>query len=1192
MYAQKKESPETRANAAHPFASASSRASSETAAAARKPPGGQAPVFEDRRKPLFTVPGQKKSATASKIGAKPLSVTPVPPGKMQKPATAGTMSPPVSGPPDAKTPARKSQPLTDTRSLAADLSAAGPDQVATGFGSLGSRVSAALSKDRKNTEARIPPVSATIKGVNGEHGTPSGTADQAPPPPPPPVAVPYQRPGSGVTRGDVPRFSPTGEADPGKAEQESSRSAALVRDRYREISGQMAANPGEARIRPRSFREQGRVQLADAKTEIKTRQTRDMAAYLQLPKNVREAVGSKQINARMAEAGNKIRTAMDDRENRTDEAVQKTRTQADALAAKAKTDQKVRISLARTDIAGQKQKVREDARNLVKEYDDQVGAGKQKTLETVNTRIIQSEKHAEKELNQADARARRKQAEADRRVAEEKRKAEEKKKNRKWYQKIGDFFAAIGRALKKAVSSIISAVKNVVKGIIRAAKALVNGIINACAKIVTGLIKAFAALVKTLTNGLLAAFPALRDKLNAYIDAAVEKATSAIDKLAEALKKGIESLAATLNKAVDLIARAAEALVSGGIAMLGALLAGDFRAMARIAFETACQMAGVPPAKMWEMLKKAGARAMDIIRNPKPFFRNLFAAVSKGFKMFTDNLWQHLKGGLMSWLVGQVAVAGVAVPAKLTASALFSLFRAVLGINYETVKARATAIIGAEKVEKLEKVLSIIKDVFVTGPAAIWKMVKKFAAGLKQKLFGKILNWGIVKVAQKAMTKIASLFVPGLGLVQAVLGIWKLVKFFIDKGRHILSVVAAVFNSIREIAEGQIDKAAQYIFQSILAVLPLVFSFLARLVGLGDLSKVILGFINWLRKPVFAVIDKTVRFLWNLGKGIVNFFKGKKKGETTGKKPGVKDEVQKHLKDKTGKPFKSRKEAESMLEKAEMKYKPKGLDDLTLSIKPVKGDNVYQVWATASPKEPSGLVTIQNGEYGAVIKKQQAYPQVLLDGRELFIDKEQMDWSIIEDKKPRNKGIWIRAKMYRTFDRNLGRIRGKGRKPMLLSIPRKLHTEPRLIAKFYTYNPSINWEDLNSEVSSMGKRDHFSIYTEREPCPTCRGHLEKAPYRPEDKVYYTIDYGHTKKMAREVAEKYIKKAKEIANETGLSEYIGEWNARNPGNQRTRLIGKFKQWPLNDNQANEKLKTLVGDKAKEKLEHITGKNDLQ
>ncbi|MCP4152586.1 MAG: hypothetical protein GY757_32920, partial [bacterium] len=201
------------------------------------------------------------------------------------------------------------------------------------------------------------------------------------------------------------------------------------------------------------------------------------------------------------------------------------------------------------------------------------------------------------------------------------------------------------------------------------------------------------------------------------------------------------------------------------------------------------------------------------------------------------------------------------------------LIRGVLGLNYETVRARAVKIIGAENVERLEKVLDILKTIFIKGPAAIWEMMKKFAGGLKDKLLGKILNWAGVKVAQKAIVKITSMFIPGLGFVQAILGIWQAVKFFIEKGRHILSVVMSIFNSVKEIAAGQVDKAAQYICKTIVSILPLVFSFLARLVGLGDIGKTIMGFIKWLRKPVFFVIEKTVKFLWKLGAGLVKFVK-------------------------------------------------------------------------------------------------------------------------------------------------------------------------------------------------------------------------------------------------------------------------------------------------------------------------------
>src|SRR5207253_7326210 len=70
--------------------------------------------------------------------------------------------------------------------------------------------------------------------------------------------------------------------------------------------------------------------------------------------------------------------------------------------------------------------------------------------------------------------------------------------------------------------------------------------------------------------------------------------------------------------------------------------------------------------KLGEMLASVAARAAgvvgQILRHPIDFLGNLIGAVKQGFQQFVSNIGKHLEEGLMGWLLGELADAGVTMP--------------------------------------------------------------------------------------------------------------------------------------------------------------------------------------------------------------------------------------------------------------------------------------------------------------------------------------------------------------------------------------------------------------------------------------------------------------------------------------------------------------------------------------------------
>ena len=126
----------------------------------------------------------------------------------------------------------------------------------------------------------------------------------------------------------------------------------------------------------------------------------------------------------------------------------------------------------------------------------------------------------------------------------------------------------------------------------------------------------------------------------------------------------------------------------------------------------------------------------------------------------------------------------------------------------------------------------------------------------------------------KAVQKLTSMFNPVGALIQAVITIYNMIQFFIERAKQIASLVNAVFNSIAEIASGNLKKAVAAVEDSLVKTLPVAISFLANLVGIGGLAAKIKEIIQKIRKPIDKVVDKVVGFIAGKAKALLGKITG------------------------------------------------------------------------------------------------------------------------------------------------------------------------------------------------------------------------------------------------------------------------------------------------------------------------------
>ncbi|MBN1174357.1 MAG: hypothetical protein JXA67_19465 [Micromonosporaceae bacterium] len=390
------------------------------------------------------------------------------------------------------------------------------------------------------------------------------------------------------------------------------------------------------------------------------------------------------------------------------------------------------------------------------------------------------------------------------------------------------------------MQQVIGTVADLIGAQLRAAKQRIATGRAALRSEVARLPKDLQAIGKETAQEFSGKFDELTETVNAKGQELVQ---TLADRYTEALAKVDEDIAAEKEKNKGLVAKAMDAV--GGV------------------IKTILEL----KAMLLGMLAKAASAVMAILKDPIGFLGNLVSAVGAGLRAFLGNIGNHLKRGLVGWLLGAMAGAGLQLPAKFDLKGIIGMIASLLGLTWGAIRGRIVAKGVPERaMGAVEASVPIAQKIQAGGIAGIWEEIKAKAGDLKENLFSKIVEYLVPAVLIAGITWIVSLLNPASAFVKACKMIVDIVSFIVNQGAQIIAFVNSVLDAVIAIAGGGGGGVPGLIEKALAASIPVLIGALAAILGIGGIAEKVKKFFQSLSKPVMKAVDWVVGKIVKLGK--------------------------------------------------------------------------------------------------------------------------------------------------------------------------------------------------------------------------------------------------------------------------------------------------------------------------------------
>ncbi len=267
------------------------------------------------------------------------------------------------------------------------------------------------------------------------------------------------------------------------------------------------------------------------------------------------------------------------------------------------------------------------------------------------------------------------------------------------------------------------------------------------------------------------------------------------------------------------------------------------------------------------VLAKAASAVKAILKDPIGFLGRLISAVGAGLEAFMARIGEHLKKGLLGWLLGAMAAAGVTLPDKFDLKGLIVMIGSMLGLTWMAIRGRVTRKgVPEPAMAAVEKSVPAAQKLQSEGVGGIWEDIKAKVGDLKESLFSKISRYLIPTVLIAGITWILSLLNPASAFIKACKMIVDIVMFIVTQGAQIVQFVNAVLDAVVAIATGGGGGVPGLIEGALSKSIPVLIGALAAILGIGGVAAKVQKFFRALARPVGKAVDWVVDKIARLGR--------------------------------------------------------------------------------------------------------------------------------------------------------------------------------------------------------------------------------------------------------------------------------------------------------------------------------------
>ncbi len=278
------------------------------------------------------------------------------------------------------------------------------------------------------------------------------------------------------------------------------------------------------------------------------------------------------------------------------------------------------------------------------------------------------------------------------------------------------------------------------------------------------------------------------------------------------------------------------------------------------------------------MLKNVLARAAgvvgDIIKDPIGFLGNLIAGVKGGILKFKDNILDHLRKGLMSWLFGSLAESGVEIPDTFDLKGIIKLLASIFGLTWANIRNRLVKQIGEKAMAAAEKGVEIFQVIATQGVAGLWNMLVEKLGDIKEMILEQVKDFVITKIITAGITWLIGLLNPAAAFIKACKLIYDVVMFFVNNAERIMKFVNTIIDSVADIVRGNVSSVVDKINDVLGQMVPILIGFLASVIGIGGIGQKIREIVEKLQKPVNKALDFVIKTGLKLAGPIIRGIKG------------------------------------------------------------------------------------------------------------------------------------------------------------------------------------------------------------------------------------------------------------------------------------------------------------------------------